>query len=44
MKTLFVRILIMAGLALSAAASYAAATEFVIRTARGLKAFCQKAP
>jgi len=35
MKTLFVRILIMAGLVLSAAASPAAATEFVIRTAKG---------
>jgi len=35
MKTLFVRILIVAGLALSAAASCAAATEFVIRTAKG---------
>ena len=35
MTTLLVRILIMAGLALSAAASYAATTEFVIRTAEG---------
>lgn len=35
MKTLLVRILIVAGLALSAAASYAATTEFVIRAAKG---------